>query len=184
MSGKCNKISKQIYKVIQHFTRRTWKKLLVIIVGWQAKRRQGDMGHLQCPENNKISVQIYKVIQHFTGRTTLWHWYILLCKNLVYPFWKCVASSSNGRFNILNPSIAFARVGLQAADHPFLSTPFPCLLVQASSCRHVYSTGPSYQAKQWQQQHNRIMLCFLPPPSSYLPFAKDRIHQTNESIQK
>jgi hypothetical protein len=65
------KISIQIYKVVQHFTGRTWKKLLIIIVGWQAKRRQGDMGHLQCPENNKISVQIYKVIQHFTGRTTL-----------------------------------------------------------------------------------------------------------------
>jgi hypothetical protein len=115
---------------------------------------------------------------------TLRHWYILLCKNLVYPFWKCVASSSNGRFNILNPSITFARVGLQAADRPFLSIPFPCLLVQASSCQHVYSTGPSYRAKQWQQQHNQIMLCFLPPPSSYLPFAKDRIHQMNESIQK
>jgi hypothetical protein len=50
-TGKCNKISKQIYKVIQHFTGQTWKKLRIIIVGWQAKRRQGDMGHLQCPEN-------------------------------------------------------------------------------------------------------------------------------------
>jgi hypothetical protein len=55
-----NKISIQIYKVIQHFTGWTWKKLRVIIVGWQAKRRQGDMDHLQCLENNKISVQIYK----------------------------------------------------------------------------------------------------------------------------
>jgi hypothetical protein len=34
-TGKCNKISIQIYKVIQHFTGRTWKKRLVIIVGWQ-----------------------------------------------------------------------------------------------------------------------------------------------------
>jgi hypothetical protein len=30
-----NKISIQIYKVVQHLTGRTWKKLLVIIVGWQ-----------------------------------------------------------------------------------------------------------------------------------------------------
>jgi hypothetical protein len=30
-----NKISVQIYKVIQHFTGQTSKKLRVIIVGWQ-----------------------------------------------------------------------------------------------------------------------------------------------------
>jgi hypothetical protein len=31
---------------------------------WLATHRQGDMGHLQHPENNKISIQIYKVVQH------------------------------------------------------------------------------------------------------------------------
>jgi hypothetical protein len=30
-----NKISIQIYKVVQHLTGQTWKKLLIIIVGWQ-----------------------------------------------------------------------------------------------------------------------------------------------------